>query len=239
MTYVLLIYGRWAAFEFLGGALLADLHLSKEKGASEPSSSKKGVGSVFLAKILMLIQLFVLIAAGYIISWPPSGSKPPIYTWMQLCSPSSFAKNRSDRFWFALAAFATVWACGCLGMVARALESSPLQYAGRLSFAFNILQHPFLNICELPVLGEAFKSAAEGNLEQRGWGLRGLIGQSTPMQRTVCWFIGLCVLGSFLICIADVFSRTVDVLFVKAARKFENLVFVGNEEDRELLPIMK
>jgi peptidoglycan/LPS O-acetylase OafA/YrhL len=239
MGYALLIYGRWAAFEFLGGALLADLHLSKEKKASEPSPSENDIGSFFLTKIIKLVQLSILALAGYIISWPQLGSKPPSYAWMQSHAPSSFAKDRGDRFWFALAAFATVWACGRLGIVKRALESSPMQYAGRISFAFYILQHPFLNICELPVLGAPFKPATEGSVEQRGWGVRGLTGQSTPMQRAVCWFIGLCVLGSFLICLADVFSRTVVVLFVKAARRFEKMVFVGNEEDRELLPVTK
>jgi peptidoglycan/LPS O-acetylase OafA/YrhL len=237
MTYALLVYGRWAAFEFLGGALLADFHLSKE--ASEQPVSNKSVGSIFLAKTLILIQCLVLAGAGYIISWPPAGAKPSIYAWMQSHSPSSFASDRGDRFWFALAAFGAVWACGRLGTVKRALESGLMQYAGRISFSFYILQHPFLNICELPVLGAVFKPATQGSPEQPGWGVRGLVGQSTPIQRMVCWFIGLCVLGFFLVCLADVFSRTVDAMFVKAARKFEGVVFVGNEEDRELLPVTK
>jgi peptidoglycan/LPS O-acetylase OafA/YrhL len=231
MAYALLVYGRWAAFEFLGGALLADLHLSEE--TLEQTGLDKRVDSIFFAKTLVLIHCLVLAGAGYIISWPPAGTKPPIYAWLQLHSPSSFSNERGDRFWFALAAFGIVWACGRLGMVKRFLESDLVQYTGRISFAFYIIQHSFLNICELPVLGATFKPATPSSLGQRGWGVRGLVGQSTASQRTACWFIGLCVLGFFLVCIADVFSRTVDVLFIKAARRFENIMFIGVKEDSQ------
>jgi peptidoglycan/LPS O-acetylase OafA/YrhL len=241
MAYSLLLYGRWAAFEFLGGALLAELHLSTK--ASEQlvfSPTTQTLISFFFAKISTIIQLVVLAGAGYIISWPGAKAKTPIYTWMKLHTPSSFAEDdRADRFWFALAALGTVWACGCLGRIRRLLESGPVQYAGRISFAFYILQHPFLNICELPVLGAPFRPASQGALEQSGWGVRGLVGQRTPLQRTVCWFIGLCVLSSILMLLADVFSRTVDVLFVKAAKKLEKMLFLESEEKSETLPTTK
>lgn len=244
MAYMFLLCGRWASFEFLAGALLADFHISKESTQTVDhhdgsqghggKSPKDGI-SFFVERVAPLI---VLAAAGYIISLPSRpGDITPSYVWLMLHVPSQYAPDRAHAFWYALAAFGIVWACARVLAIRRVLESGPAQYAGRISFAFYILQHPILNICEHHVLGAAWKAAKDDKPEVLPWGVRGLTGQSTPTQRTVCWFIGLCILGGMLVWAADVFTRLVDTPIVKAARSLEGMAFARDDEDGEVLPM--
>ena len=234
----LCVYSHWAAFEFLIGAVLADQHLSLEASERErmedgnTEKPKQKYHMVFRA-MMMLLYVLVLAAAGYIISWPVELT--PSYSWLQDHVPSSFepttSKARGQSFWFALAAVGIVWACGRVALLKRVLETPPAQYAGRISFAYYLLQHSLLTIFEHPILGVAGTAATEERAEGRGRGLRGLTGQSTSMQRNVCWVLGLVVLGGMAIWVADLFWRFIDMPFVRAAKRLEKWVFVAEEEE--------
>jgi hypothetical protein len=53
-----------------------------------------------------------------------------------------------------------------------------------------------------------------------------------------CWLMGLLVLGTLLVCVADVFQRSVDVPFVKLAKKLESKCCISEERGgEESLPL--
>lgn len=244
MTYMFVLCGKWASFEFLAGALLADFHLAKENTqTADHHEGNQGHGAKYSKEGILyfaerLAPLLVLAAAGFIISLPTRAADiTPSYVWLMLHVPSRYAPDRGHAFWYALAALGTVWACARVQAIRRVLESGVAQYAGRISFAFYILQHPILNICEHHVLGAAWRAAKDDKPEVLPWGVRGLTGQDTPWQRTVCWFIGLVILGAGLVWAADLFTRFVDTPMVKAARSLEGMAFARDDEDGEVLPV--
>lgn len=127
----------------------------------------------------------------------------------------------------AVSAAALVWTCGRLPAIKCILESGFTQYAGKISFAFYILQHSVLTICEHQVLRVVGNLGSEDDPEVKS----GLPGLSTPLQRMASWVLGLGILGAVNIIIADLFTQVVDVPSVQAARKFEKWLCGPDEKE--------
>ena len=216
--------GKSAAFEFLGGTFLADLHLLQARHVPKRSSR--------VTKILLgILQAAVLLAAGWIISWPPNPSDiTPSYAALRSMAPSLFQeKKNQEAFWFSVSAFAVVWTSGSVPLIRKALESQVSQYIGRISFAFYILQHPVLNLVMYQLHGSPAVFKEDGQLLSAGSGLKGWIGVDTASQKMLCWFLGLVVIGSLLVWAADLFTRAVDTPCVKAARRLEAIVCIDED----------
>jgi peptidoglycan/LPS O-acetylase OafA/YrhL len=208
--------GRWAAFEFLGGCLLADLHLYQHN-AELPHHTFSGSFSVHPRRILVFVaKSSALLASGFVMSWPTDAKPfPAPYEYLVIHTPPPFTDENASDFWFALSAVAGVWAVGQSSTLRRVLESPFPQYMGRISFAFYIMQHPVLNLLQSWIMG------AEPKASIPGWGLRGWPGVETWSQRMLAWVIGWAVIASVEIWLADVFTATVDEPFVRLARKME------------------
>lgn len=258
MMVIVLWNGRWAAFEFLGGALLADIYLSEQQqdqqptepreaekeglitplqnGCSSPTNSTSGLGRslpMICRGLMDALRIVLLVGAGYILSWPPrGGDMTETYTWIQSLAPQSMVGDKPDRgrnFWLALAAFTTVWASGRVTLFKRLLNSAVAQYAGKISFCFYILQHPVLNLMQHHLLGSQAKPATADMPAEEPWGVRGMTDIQTPFQRTMAWFIGLVIIGAVLVWLADLCTRMVDGPAVKLARWVENMCFAPEE----------
>ncbi|SPO06493.1 related to hard surface induced protein 3 (sterol glycosyl transferase) [Cephalotrichum gorgonifer] len=253
-----LMSNRWACFEFVAGALLADTYIYAQ--LSEPAESEKDGGLIAPVQNVLMSPTYpkadlrkavpavlhgckeapviiVLLIAGYILSWPPrKGDMTGSYLWIQGLVPERFVGDKPERardICLALAAFATVWASGRITLFKRVLNSSIPQYAGKISFCFYILQHPVLNVLQHPVLGAEAKAATAEKPAEGPWGVRGLAGIQTPLQRTTTWFIGLVILGSVLVWLADLFTRIVDGPAVRFARWLEGVAFAKEDTNAE------
>jgi peptidoglycan/LPS O-acetylase OafA/YrhL len=252
---IVLFSGRWAAFEFVGGAFLADLyHYGETLDAPSIDEEKEGLitalPSVILSPdrpmgefkkytpVVLRICSYVFLAiailgSGFILSWPPRDSDmTDTYRWIQSLAPAVIVKDKPERgrnFWLAIAALSTVWASGRLTLSKKILNSGLAQYAGRISFCFYILQHPVLNLLQHNVLGAEGKPASGDKPAVAAWGVRGVTGIQTPFQRTVCWLIGLAIIGSVLVWLADLFTRILDGPAVRFARWLENISFAKDE----------
>lgn len=260
MTYCL-ISCRWAAFEFVGGAFLADMHLSRQFYAATEQElitplpntlattyfgkgTKLPIGTIF--RILKnIMRTFVLVTAGYILCWPPrKGDMVAPYIYIQSHAPATYIGLEGDKpergtsFWLALAAFCTVWSCGRIRLAKSVLTSSVAQYAGRVSFCLYIFQHMVLNLLQHHVLGSMYKPATAEKPEEMPWGVRGTFGINTPLRRTVTWFTGLFILGSVLVFVADLFTRVLDGPAVRLSKWLES-IFFARDEGREGLGLEK
>ncbi|KAI0473915.1 acyltransferase 3 [Xylariaceae sp. FL0804] len=166
--------GRWAAFEFVGGMVLAELHLASaerrtappvlnwvganpgadftEKAGAAPEQVEHSVGRLELA-----IHVALLVAALYIAGWPNVGSlETPGIRFLATHAPASFPVSDPEgpqKFWFALCAVAVVRACGRVPALRRALEARWATASGRVSFAVYVVHGPVLDLCQGAVLG--------------------------------------------------------------------------------------
>ena len=188
--------------------------------------------------------VLVLVGTGYILSWPPrDGDMTETYKWIQSLAPETMVGDKPERgknFWLALAAVSTVWACGRIPLVKRVLNSGLAQYAGKISFCLYILQHPILNVMQHNVLGVPEAKPAEGDKPaEPAWGVRGMTDIKTPFQRTMCWFIGLVIIGSVLVWAADLATRLIDAPAVKFARWVENLCCTKEEPPPKERPALQ
>jgi peptidoglycan/LPS O-acetylase OafA/YrhL len=223
--------GKWAAFEFLGGAFLADLHLLR---CRNPQSFQM---TFWGSKVLIVvIQVAIVLAAGWIMSWPPNASDiTSSYVYLRDMAPQPFQeKETQTAFWFSLSAFFLVWMCGHASVIRRVLESHFSQYMGRISFAFYIIQHPILNLVMYQLHGSPTTFQKNGQILAVGSGLKGLIGVDTVAERMLCWFLGLIATSTLLVWAADVFTRAVDIPFVQASRYLEAKVCIDAESQAYL-----
>jgi peptidoglycan/LPS O-acetylase OafA/YrhL len=227
ITVSLMLYSlscaKWAAFEFLGGVFLADLHIL---GTNNPSLLRITFSGS--RALIVIIQVSILLAVGWIISWPQNDSDTiPSFVYLKEKAPEQFKeKGWQETFWYSISAFFLVWVSGHVFVIRRVLESRVAQYSGRISFAFYIIQHPVLNL----VMGHL--NGSEGTLNSDGTrtggsGLKGWIGVDTAAEKIFCWFMGLMIIGSLLVWAADLFTRAIDVQFVKLAKNIEAKVCVA------------
>lgn len=225
--------GKWTAFEFVGGCLLADLNLLQtgprdmlSSYASADGYSHPEVWWRFLAE---LVPVLGLLASGFIMSWPTYIAEIPYpYTALVQHAPSSSEGGEEPQFWFALAALTTVWSVGQIPSLRRILERSLLQYLGRVSFVFYIIQHPFLNLFQSRVMGEepqAGYTLDGAEFEAvASWGLKGWPGTHTGTRLTFTWLLGWAIMVPLELLIADYLTRFVDWPCGRAARSIERAI---------------
>ena len=228
--------GKWAAFEFLGGMFLAELHLLKAERpkdweSSELTPSPRRPAEDRWMGFRLAFHLSLIVWGIFVGGWPNSDwDKTPGIRWYLSKTPKAFeGEDRPQKFWFALSAVLTVWSCGELRFIRRFLENKTSQYCGRISFALYIVHGPVLALVQEHIIGHMMKPAeGEANTPDfhpavPGYGLKGHFGTATPTARTICWFFGLLGLGPIIIWVADIFWRAVDKPVIALARWLETL----------------
>ncbi|KAH6692341.1 acyltransferase 3 [Plectosphaerella plurivora] len=229
--------GRWVAFEFLGGCLLADAVLHRQEphkiGAGkledeEAAAARKSSNNMptagdraglELAGSTMLILLFCFIA-----SWPNyNAERTPGISLFHRLTPASMTTEPQgrQRFWSGLAALGLLWAISRLDALQRVLERPVCQYLGRISYALFLVHGPLLGMVQGFVVGRSAVGKKGQVAAVVGGGLKGIIGTGSPLQRLLVWVLGLVIMGPFIVAAADGFSRVVDVPVMEAARRFE------------------
>lgn len=234
VTNVLLVMycmcsGKWAAFEFLAGMFLAELHVLK-------SMTVRGVQTTCHSRSWTLRTGFhaaILLVALYVAGWPNvDADKTPGIRYLLAKTPTPFLEDDDlpQKFWFGVAAIFIVWSCGEAKAVRRFLEGPFPQYCGRVSYAVYLVHGPGLDYFQDRVLGWPSKPArgdpGASNFVPafEGSGIKGTFGVQTPTQRVVTWFLGLVMLGPVIFWISDLFWRFVDAPIVAFGRALERSV---------------
>ncbi|KAI1338745.1 acyltransferase family-domain-containing protein [Xylariaceae sp. FL0016] len=239
--------GKWAAFEFVGGMVLAEQHLVSTEQAAVPPRARvdvematsldaslgssefekdatsqgkpKGETAKRLEKVSHVVSI---VAFLYIGGWPNSGSdETPGIRYLRAHTPASFPIEDPEgpqKFWFALCAMCVVWTSGRLDVMKRTLESRRVQYTGRISFAVYLMHGP--------VLGRAYDP--ESWIGAGCTGLRGFFGTDTTLGRTACWASGIVVLAPLVWVAAHLFCVYVDEPMVHLARRVEAWCLVAD-----------
>ncbi|KAL1879340.1 hypothetical protein VTK73DRAFT_7177 [Phialemonium thermophilum] len=258
-TVGLMVYflacGKWAAFEFIGGMLLAEIHVWRSARHSrtiwesdpekETSDSRWGRRPAFMALAWNGLHVAIILIAMYIGGWPNSGAeKTPGIRYLQAQTPRPFAAMGylgQQKFWFAICALFSVWSCGELGCVRRFLERPFSQYCGRISYAIYIVHGPILAMLQGMVVGSIYVPA-KGEPGDKNYkpaisasGIKGRVGVEGPLQQMICWFLGLVVLTPAVVWTADVFWRAVDMPIVALAKRVE-AVCLDEEREAESSP---
>ncbi|KAI0467121.1 acyltransferase family-domain-containing protein [Xylaria cf. heliscus] len=235
-------YGKWVAAEFVGGMLLAELHLSsvEERGhgrlplvnsssclcspwEKELETSQRNKRSLLTSTMKAILYTAILAAALFIAGWPNvDASRTPGIRHLVNLVPRAY--NPPDppgpqNFWFAIAAIGAVWSCGRLTFVRKMiLESRFAQYVGRISFSVYIVHGLVFRLLQDTVLGV---SARPGKwVSSKGSGLRGWIGTDTAFNRTLCWAAGIAVLLPIVLVVANFVCQFVGVPLIRLAQKF-------------------
>ncbi|KAL0474625.1 acyltransferase 3 [Neurospora intermedia] len=253
--------GKWAGFEFLAGLFLAEVHVLKsareqqnkewESVAQEEDDDdldkyghrevRQGGGLVSLSTLKTVFCISLVILGLFVGGWPNHyADKTPGIRWFLAKTPMPFAKMdhlAPQKFWFGLCAIGTVWAVGELPLLKRFFEGSLAQYCGHISYAIYICHGPVLGLFQAYVFGSPFVPAQgepgtdDYKVAVEAHGIKGMMGMDNTTQKTMGWFLGLCVLGPIVVWAADIFMRAIDEPIVRIARKMENVCL-----DREAQP---
>ncbi|KAK1596970.1 acyltransferase [Colletotrichum navitas] len=220
--------GHWAAFEFFGGMVLAEIGLIQEarrervaaalqnkedgSGSAAPdgvsSSCSRSVKTVIIKAFLIGNLIFGLFVAG----WPDEvnditpGIAPLFRNTME---PYFTMGGDLVAFpWYALGAIQIVAALQQVTVLQNLFITPLAQYLGDISYALYLVHGPVLDVLEHRWMPYVWTLV--GGREEAGmWG------------RMVAWFIGLIALGVPTIWCSDVFWRTVDVKTVELSRWIE------------------
>ncbi|KAK1986759.1 acyltransferase [Colletotrichum cereale] len=220
--------GHWAAFEFFGGMVLAEVGLIQEarrervaaalqnkEEESDPAGSSGVPGSWSSSVQTVIFKAFLfgnLIFALFVAGWPDQVNDitPGIAPlWRNTMEPYFTMGGDLVAFpWYALGAVQIVAALQQI-QVLRNLFITPLaQYLADISYALYLVHGPVLDVLEHRWM--PFVWALVGGREEAGmWG------------RMVAWFVGLIALGVPIIWSSDVFWRTIDVKTVELSRWIE------------------
>jgi peptidoglycan/LPS O-acetylase OafA/YrhL len=238
--------GKWAAFEFTAGLFLAECHVIRGPHAKIWESSEILASypppKPWLGRVGWTILHISIVATWLFIGgWPNmDGNITPGIRWFLAATPEPFASMdwlHPQKFWFGLSAAFAVWSIGELRPLRKLLEGPVPQYYGRISYAVYIMHGPVLDNTQRYVLGHPFLPAqgefdtAEYIQARPATGVRMFVGDETPVQRTVGWFMGLCLLGPLVIWAADVFWRWVDNPIIALGRRVEMACLDDASED--------
>lgn len=234
--------GKWAALEFWAGMMLADIHIKRtaqmkryESIDSFSPSSPGTLPPIINNPVLhYCVHGTIFLACIFTGGWPNfDADRTPGIRWLLAHTPSSFPQVDNvtpQKFWFAVQAIAMVWTCGELHPVKEFLEGEFAQYLGHISYAIYIVHGPVLECLQRQVAGQVYV-APKGTPKLPGYrpeilpsGVKGMVGIDTAMQRTVCWAMGMLLLGPIVIWVADLFWRLVDIPMVRMARTIETKV---------------
>ncbi len=234
--------GKWAAFEFMGGMFLAELHVLRSARPLGWESPQKYLPSQsrVLGWIKIVLHITIILVGLFIGGWPNrDADKTPGIRYFLEKTPYPFTEMdhlAPQKFWFGLSAVFMVWSVGEIHCLRGLFESSVAQYCGRVSYAVYICHGAVLALYEKRVLGvpPVLVSGESGspNFGETipGWGVKGWVGIANATQMMTGWFVGLCILGPLVIWAADLFWRAIDDPVVKLGRKLE-LACLDDRED--------
>ncbi|ERS99431.1 hypothetical protein HMPREF1624_04631 [Sporothrix schenckii ATCC 58251] len=209
--------GRWAAFEFLAGFALAEVHVLR--AATAMAGDHRSTTLSHLAA--GAFHSTVLAACLFVAGWPnEDADKTPGIRALLSNTPAWFLSNGRDealteredwgealleqKFWFGLAAVLLVWSCGEFAAARRQFERPLAQYCGRISYAVYLVHGPALDY---------WKDMTDRLVKP--------IGMETAVRRMTTWLVGLLFLGSVVVWLADLFWRQVDAPIVALGRAVE------------------
>lgn len=228
MLVVIMLYslkcGRWAAFEFIGGALVAEIGLIQQARAQRESNkemwnSKNEKNSPSLKTwIVYAFWTANFIFAMWIAGWPnknvlktPGLSRIAPYTMEPYWSQKP--EEQQAFSWFALGAMQVVFACQQLPLLQKFFTTSPAQYLANISYALYLMHGPFLDMF------------AHRWMPYVWWAVGGRE-NSGMWTRTFAWWGGVLGLSMPIFWAADLFWRAVDIPSVEIARWLEGLCLV-------------
>ncbi|ROT42313.1 hypothetical protein SODALDRAFT_12442 [Sodiomyces alkalinus F11] len=184
--------GRWAAFEFIGGSLIAELHLTQankmltltnlaerrprqnynsnsnndDDDDDDDDKNNNNLNVRFVLKTATYTAAVLL--WWFIAGWPnENAERTPGIQFLLAKTPQPFSSIEQDecgpqKFWFSLSAMGLVWAITQVDLLQRCLENSVVQYLGRISYSLYIVHGPILNMAQGRVIGRV-AAMASGN----------------------------------------------------------------------------
>jgi peptidoglycan/LPS O-acetylase OafA/YrhL len=216
---------HWATFEFLGGALIAEVGLIQDarrekeaKTQSESSPFDSIVKPTTLSRASSVFWMANFIFAMWIAGWPNEGvdHTPGLHHFVPI-TPEPFFTTGGDWLafpWFALGAMQVVFACQQVQFLQRVFTTGLAQYLANISYALYLMHGPMLDVF------------AHRWMPHVWWAVGGADGM---WRRLFAFFGGTLVLGIPIIFAADLFWRAVDVPCVEFAKWLERICII--EED--------
>lgn len=209
---------RWDVAAFIGGVLVADIHLWQTWKATEevdnldlPRTTSSGRATTSRQRIaayaLMTIKTIVFIAALYVLSFPDDiPERTPGFSWLYRITPPMYktGSTRPYLFWHALSALFVIWCIRQFHYVDAFFCLYVPQYLGKISYALYLVHGPLLHSAGFAMQPRIFQ-AVEDSL--RGWLGALILGWLT--------MLGLSVL------VAHLFWKIVDVSLVRMAKWLE------------------
>lgn len=230
--------GRWAAFEFLGGGLMAGIVLTQVSDQLDPTKSSEAALSRRDLRVRSVLKTgfcsALVLAWCFVAGWPNDNAErtPVIEVLLKKTPEPCLATNLDERapqkFWFSLTAMGLVWAVTQTPCLQGRLENPFCQYWGRISYAVYIVHGPILNTVQRAVVGhEAVgQVGAPGTKGYRAAvaarGIKALTGDKTQTQQTLVWLLGIVVIFPVIFWVAGAFWRLVDSPITAASRRLED-----------------
>lgn len=220
--------GHWAAVEFLGGALIAEVALIQEERAAlqttilnghygdKEKQTEEKPATTLTSTPWSLFWWIQFAVALWICGWPNDDTNQvPGFRWTEIMSPEPYQSRGYDLVidwkaipWFVIASLQIVFACHYLRPLQRVLSSEPIQYLGSVGFALYLVHGPLMEGFGWHIIRPIW--AAVGGQDEAGlWGV------------LFFWTFGLLGLAIPCLWASDSFWKFVDRPCVEFARRLD------------------
>ena len=212
--------GQLYAVEFVGGMLIAEATLLQDRSLFTPECSpiilpkfaeqkpKESTCGSTRESLVQGLWIANVISGLFIASWTNNHVEE---VWgLRFLDTHTPRPYTGQRVWFCFGAFQIVTACTQLRQLQNIFTTELAQYLGNISYALYLTHNLCLTILEpavVPVLDQIF-------------------GKATFSGRHLTWLAGLLIYTPFVIFVADLFWRLVDIPTVKFARWLETKCLV-------------
>ncbi|KAL2065725.1 hypothetical protein VTL71DRAFT_3395 [Oculimacula yallundae] len=207
--------GQLYTVEFLGGMLIAEITLLRDRSLSTPTSSpvlpsfdeksqSTECGSTVRQKVTQAFWLANVLSGLFIASW--TNDHIDAMWGLRFLDAHTPAPYEGQKVWFCFGAFQIVAASTQLRCLQRIFTTQVAQYLGTISYALYLMHNLCLTILE-PIFNPIFST---------------VFSQATFWGRQLSWLAGIVIYVPIVICVADLFWRLVDTPTVRFAKWFES-----------------
>lgn len=162
--------------------------------------------------------ILMFIAGYYLLCLGNDGHLPPGYQFLSVLQPARW-KDNWDIYhfcWKTIGSAMLVYAIGELPCLQRPLNTRPVQYLGKISFALYLLHETIYELCRNPL-----RDLIYSMLSGQAYGTSGAALGADPFSFHVAWWTTGVLLGAVVVCASHFYTIYVDDWCVAFAKKVD------------------
>ncbi|KAH6879396.1 acyltransferase 3 [Thelonectria olida] len=219
-------FGLWDLFGFLAGLYLAEMHILSGPGTTNedpklPHHFRLCLGTKSRSVNFTTVRTYACFVFGiWLVCLSDDGFLPPGYQFLELVESSRWENNWAilSKCWKTTGSVLLVYAIGKSPHLQRPLNSTPIQYLGKISFSLYLVHQSIYHLVRDPVRDFLWYVATREQYP----------GTPEASKHTIpfafSWIVGYVIMTAINLYTAHLYTRFIDEPCVELAKKFDRWI---------------